>query len=107
MYVCDHFVYPDYYLGNISTTSFGQMVCSGKLFRFGMDKKNSLPEQCLRCRYYHICLGECPKHRFDTTADGRPGLNSLCAGYKYFFERSESKISEIVRNITLTKSLNN
>lgn len=107
VYVCDHFVYPDYYLGNISTTSFGQMVCSGKLFRFGMDKKNSLPEQCLRCRYYHICLGECPKHRFDTTADGRPGLNSLCAGYKYFFERSESKISEIVRNITLTKSLNN
>ena len=85
VYLCDHFVYPEYKIGNISTMSFSQMASSDKLFGFGMGKRNGLPDACFRCPYYRLCFGECPKHRFLTTADGQLGLNALCEGYKRFF----------------------
>jgi uncharacterized protein len=65
--------------------SFSQMASSDKLFGFGMGKRNGLPDACFRCPYYRLCFGECPKHRFLTTADGQLGLNALCEGYKRFF----------------------
>ena len=42
------------------------------------------PVECLRCKYYFACRGECPKHRFETGSDGCR-KNSLCEGlYRYF-----------------------
>ncbi len=89
VFLCDHFVYPEYKIGNISEMSFSQMAASEKLFRFGLDKRNRLPRQCFHCPYYRLCYGECPKHRFLTTSDGQPGLNALCEGYKTFFTHTE------------------
>ena len=51
-----------------------------------MDKRNSLPSECLNCRYYFACRGECPKHRFEQSADGEPNKNALCEGFKLFFK---------------------
>ncbi|MFA5302882.1 MAG: anaerobic sulfatase maturase [Bacteroidales bacterium] len=89
VYLCDHFVYPEYKIGNISDMSFSQMAGSEMLFRFGLGKRNGLPDKCFHCPYYRLCYGECPKHRFLTTADGQPGLNALCEGYKKFFAHTE------------------
>jgi len=85
LYSCDHFVYPEHKLGNITQTSLNQLVHSDRQKAFGNDKHDLLPRMCRECEVRFACNGECPKHRFLTTPDGDPGLNYLCAGYKYFF----------------------
>lgn len=85
VYSCDHYVYPDYLLGNIANIHLGDMVNSERQRTFGTDKRDTLPRYCRTCDVRHLCHGECPKHRFIKTPDGEPGLNYLCRGYKKFF----------------------
>ena len=86
VYMCDHFVYPEYRLGNIGVEHLRDLQRKPELFRFGIEKRNSLPTDCRKCEYLFACRGECPKHRFATTRRGEQGLNTLCEGYKHFFE---------------------
>lgn len=86
VYSCDHFVFPEYKLGNIRTHTLIEMMFSERQQKFGNDKFDKLPSQCRNCRYLFACNGECPKNRFAITADGEPGLNYLCAGYHKYFE---------------------
>ena len=86
VYSCDHFVFPEYKLGNIREKTLVEMMYSDRQQKFGTDKYDSLPSQCRRCKYLFACNGECPKNRFTVTADGEPGLNYLCEGYYRFFE---------------------
>ncbi len=90
LYSCDHFVYPQYRLGNIMNTSLGDLVNSQQQKDFGRAKKDALPKYCLECDVRSLCHGECPKHRFIATPDGEPGLNYLCRAYKHFFHHSEA-----------------
>ena len=85
LFNCDHFVYPDHYLGNILEIPLAELARSQKQFDFGVSKRNRLPRYCLRCDVRYACNGECPKHRFSISPDGEPGLNYLCEGYKLFF----------------------
>jgi len=86
LYACDHFVEPDYFLGNIQDTPMIELVSSEKQRQFGLDKRDTLPAYCRECEVRFACHGGCPKNRFIETPDGEPGLNYLCAGYKAFFE---------------------
>jgi uncharacterized protein len=85
VYSCDHFVEPDYLLGNIQETHLIELVASDRQRKFGQDKQDSLPRYCRECEVRFACHGGCPKDRFIHTPDGEPGLNYLCAGYKLFF----------------------
>jgi uncharacterized protein len=85
LYACDHFVEPDYLLGNIQDEHMVEMVASEQQLKFGQDKRGALPQYCLDCDVRFACHGECPKNRFLTAPDGEPGLNYLCAGFKQFF----------------------
>jgi uncharacterized protein len=85
LYSCDHFVYPQYRLGNLNARSLGDMVRSGAQTAFGEAKRDTLPRYCRECDVRFACNGECPKHRFTLTPDGEAGLNYLCSGYKLFF----------------------
>ena len=85
LYSCDHFVYPEYKLGNVMEADLATMAGSEPQKKFGNAKRDSLPRMCRTCEVRFACNGECPKHRFATTPDGEAGLNYLCAGYKYFF----------------------
>jgi uncharacterized protein len=89
LYSCDHFVYPEYLLGNMTKNPLLSMAKSQQQVNFGIDKRNSLPRYCLNCDVRYACHGECPKHRFINTPDGKPGLNYLCEGYKMFFRHAE------------------
>ena len=84
LYSCDHFVYPEYRLGNILKTPMIDLTASPQQTTFGNDKYDKLPEYCKMCDVFFACHGECPKHRFITTPTGEPGLNWLCEGYKLF-----------------------
>lgn len=85
VFSCDHFVFPQYKLGNIRRQSLLEMMHSPRQHAFGRAKRDSLPRQCRECDYLFACHGECPKNRFARTADGEPGLNYLCSGYHRFF----------------------
>lgn len=94
VYPCDHFVYPQYKIGNLNDSSLQEIMSSDKITRFGIDKRNSLPMKCLKCKYFTVCHGECPKHRF-----GDSGLNSLCEGLYYFYSHVEPymlKMKELI-----------
>jgi uncharacterized protein len=98
LYACDHFVEPDYLLGNIMKTPMVEMVTSQRQRTFGRDKRETLPRYCRECDVRFACHGECPKNRFLTappgaaTPNGEPGLNHLCAGWKAFFHRIDEPV---------------
>jgi uncharacterized protein len=89
MYACDHYVFPEYKIGNIKTHSIYEMVFSQKQLRFGSDKRDTLPTQCRQCEFKKLCNGECPKNRIIKTKTGEPGLNYLCEGYYAFWKHSQ------------------
>lgn len=90
VYSCDHFVYPEYLLGNIKDKALVDMYKSPEQQAFGRDKREALPLECKRCNYYFLCRGECPKHRFEYAANGDPYMNVLCEGFKMFFRHTDA-----------------
>ncbi len=85
VYSCDHYVEPDYLLGNIVDSPLVDLVGSQQQIDFGRAKHDSLPDFCRNCDIRFACNGGCPKNRFTDAPDGDAGLNYLCAGYKDFF----------------------
>lgn len=102
VYSCDHFVAPQYKLGNIHSNTLVEMLYSPKQLKFGQDKFDSLPQQCKACKYLFACNGECPKNRFIKTSDGEDGLNYLCKGYYQFFDHV-APYMEYMKNELLNK----
>jgi uncharacterized protein len=96
LYACDHYVEPDYLLGNISETPLAELVASPKQRRFGRDKFDTLPKYCCECDVLFACYGECPRNRFVDSPDGEAGLNYLCAGYKMFFRHIDPPMRAMV-----------
>lgn len=88
VYPCDHFVFPEYKLGNLYSQTLVEMLYGERQQQFGRAKEATLPRQCRRCPYLFACHGECPKNRFCKTADGEDGLNYLCKGYYRFFRHA-------------------
>jgi uncharacterized protein len=87
LYTCDHFVVPEYLLGNIHQTPISELMNSDKQYYFGRDKMDALPQQCRSCKWLFACNGGCPKDRFLKTVTGEDGLNYMCQGFMQIFER--------------------
>ncbi|MCI1549454.1 MAG: anaerobic sulfatase-maturation protein [Prevotella sp.] len=86
VYCCDHFVYPEYKLGNLHEKTLTEILYSKRQQDFGKAKYKSLPRQCRECEFLFACNGECPKNRFLKDKYGEFGLNYLCKGYYRFFK---------------------
>jgi len=99
VYSCDHYVYPEYRLGNVQQASLGEMVFAPRQVRFGYAKSETLPEYCRQCEYLTDCWGECPKNRLLRTPAGEPGLNYLCSGLKRFFRHASPAASRMAKSL--------
>ncbi len=96
-YSCDHFVLPEYKIGNINEQSLADLVEHPAQRDFGQRKWTSLPRFCRECEVLSMCNGGCPKDRFIKTPDGEDGLNYLCAGLKRFFTHSKPYFQKFSR----------
>ena len=104
LYACDHYVYPEYMLGNILTEPLPQLLASERQRRFGRHKLDLLPNECLSCAVRFACNGDCPKHRFARTADGQPGLSYLCPAYKRIFTHMDPYMQCMARLLAAGRS---
>ena len=101
-YSCDHFVYPEYRLGNIRERSLGDMVFSREQVKFGYAKSETLPAYCRQCEFLSDCWGECPKNRLLRTPEGEAGLNYLCPGLKRFFAHAVPAARRLAKRFQAT-----
>lgn len=97
VYSCDHFVSPEYKLGNIRNQTIYEMLYGQKQKAFSRMKFNELPRQCRECELEFACHGECPKNRFVRDKYGEKGLNYLCEGYHAFYKHV-SPYMEFMKN---------
>ena len=101
VYSCDHFMYPDYRLGNLRDETLESLMTQQAQIAFGAAKEEQLPRMCQTCQYRFACHGECPKNRFIKTPDGEPGLNYLCPSYLKFFRHitpTMNAMAKLVQN---------
>lgn len=77
IYECDHFVYPEFKVGNIAQNidNIATPILS--------SQKSNLSAECLACSYKPICNGGCPKHRIIKGTNGN--ISYFCEGYKTLF----------------------
>lgn len=101
VYACDHFVYPDYYLGNIAELAPADMLMQQERIGFS-KKKGDLPRKCIQCAYRFACEGECPKNRIIPTEDGKR-LNYLCQGYLDYFRHIDPYMKQMCQLIRAGK----
>jgi uncharacterized protein len=99
VFSCDHFVYPEYRLGNLQDRRLGELAFDPAQVRFGLAKRETLPAFCRRCPQLRDCWGECPKNRFTRTTEGDPGLNDLCSGFKRFYAHAAPRIDRLVADL--------
>jgi uncharacterized protein len=102
VYACDHYVYPQYRLGNVANGTLADLVFSPAQVRFGYAKSESLPRYCRECAFVADCYGECPKNRLLRSPDGEAGVNYLCAGLRRFFAHAAPQADQIAASIRVT-----
>jgi uncharacterized protein len=100
VYSCDHFVEPNFKLGNIHETHLLELVASPAQRKFGLDKRDTLTKQCQECEVRALCNGGCPKDRFALSKDGEPGQNYLCEGLYRFFTHTRPAMMYMGRMVS-------
>ena len=99
VFSCDHYVYPEYRLGNLREAHWGEMAYSDRQQAFGFAKRDTLPQYCRDCTHLNLCWGECPKNRLLRTPSGEAGLNYLCPGLKRFYAHIQRDMPQILRRV--------
>lgn len=98
LYACDHFVTPEWKLGNINENQLATIANSDKQELFGELKYTNLPRNCKQCPWLQRCWGECPKNRFVPDKQNPPRAY-LCNGWKKFFKYTNPYFQELAHKI--------
>lgn len=97
LYACDHFVYPEYQRGAVTSESLKELVDGAAQRTFGAAK-GDLSSECRACTVRRFCHGDCPKHRLRTADDGKPH-SYLCPAYRQFFTNSAQVLQAMAGEI--------
>ncbi|OED48332.1 anaerobic sulfatase maturase [Endozoicomonas sp. (ex Bugula neritina AB1)] len=97
IFSCDHFVYPEYKLGNIVEGKLAKMAVSSTQTKFGQSK-TCVGKKCEACPWLFACHGGCPKHRLYPNTDGSR-QNHLCEGYKAIFKNADPYMRYMSRQL--------
>ena len=104
-YACDHFVCPQFQLGDIRDRTLAELACDPRLIAFGEAKQQTLPASCKRCPVLDACNGGCPKDRLVDLQDDPYRLNHLCPAYKAFFTHSRPLLTRLAAHMRTGKPL--
>jgi uncharacterized protein len=99
VFSCDHYVYPEYRVGNIHDSHWSEMAYAAQQQKFGFAKRDTLPAYCRQCPHLKLCWGECPKNRLVRSPSGEVGLNYLCPGLKKFYAHIQRDLPAILRRV--------
>lgn len=97
LYSCDHYVEPDYLLGNIGDRPLLELVDLPQQRTFGQDKRDTLTSYCRDCDVLTACNGGCPKDRFAVSPYGEQGQHYLCPGYEMFFRHTRGPMQAMAQ----------
>ena len=106
LYSCDHYVYPRYLLGNIKNRKLDDLTGMQFQMDYGQDKKNTLPNECLECKFLKMCGGDCPKHRFVENGEGKM-ISYLHEGFLHFFGHADQYMKMMAVELRQQKSPEN
>lgn len=95
IYSCDHFVYPDYRVGNLNQQALSDIVHSKRQTDFGFAKKSQLSTRCKQCEFRLLCHGGCPKHRVVELPNESFKHNYLCPSYQLFFRQTAEPMQQM------------
>lgn len=99
IYSCDHFMSPQYKIGNILDDD-PSLLAESKLQRdFGLRKKEFLPPACKYCDVNAVCGGGCKKHRFIYGKSDEFPHHYLCKAYKKYYHHISPYMKAIVKLI--------
>jgi uncharacterized protein len=104
LYACDHYVFPEFKLGNIRQKTITEMMLTDLQIQFGNDKRDKLSNACLQCPYLQLCHGECPKNRFISLPAEPYPLNYLCPGLKRYFEHTRPAMLQMAELLQQDKA---
>ncbi len=101
VYSCDHYVFDDYRIGNITNRRYVELVDGDRQTAFGVAKEKNLTPKCRSCAVLDLCNGGCPAHQLIPVKNSPHHLNYLCEGYERFFKHMKPflvAMGEAIRN---------
>ncbi len=99
VYSCDHFVFPEYKVGNINKGSVKSFVNSESQLDFGRKKKSNMSIECNTCEYKALCNGGCQKHRFLHSRNGMVNKNYFCDSYKIYHKHCLQRMKYLLSKL--------
>ena len=97
LYACDHFVYPEWKIGNILERPLAELVADARMEEFA-QLKLAVPDTCRDCEFLDFCKSGCPKHHMPIGTDaGR--VNWFCEGYKAYFREALPELRRIAEYV--------
>ncbi len=103
IYPCDFFVEQQLKLGNISSTSWRDLLESPQYLEFGA-RKNAWNISCNQCDCLDLCVGDCLKHRI-YSGHREDNTSFLCEGWKRFIRHSRDSFNELACQVSKERGL--